>query len=143
MWRELTRGLCSDCEFYPPASFSEIASVEQSLKVALPKDLKDLLTESNGIHGEYGLHLIWSTEEIQETNLLLRTPRFAQDYMPLDSLLFFADAGNGEKFAFGIIEGRIKCPFIYSWNPIDDSRTWRAPSLKLYLEWWQQGKLSV
>jgi SMI1-KNR4 cell-wall len=143
MYQTLIKELCSDCKFYPPADPSLITAIGESLNVALPEDLKELLAESNGVHGEYGLRLIWSVEQIQKENLLFRSAQFTQNYMPLDALLFFADAGNGENFAFSIIAGAIRRPSIYSWNPIDDSRTWRAPSLRDYLEWWLKGKLHV
>jgi hypothetical protein len=63
--------------------------------------------------------------------------------MPFDHLLFFADAGDGDQFAFGILNGEIRNPDIFVWNHENDSRTWVAPSLDVYLEWWINGKLKV
>ena len=108
------------------------------------KPLEPHATFTDGVTGQYGLHLIWSTDEIEKLNLQVREqPGFRSTYMPLDSLLFFADAGDGEWFALGIIEGSIKKPDVYVWNPIDDSRTWVAPSIQKYLDWWLTGKLKL
>jgi hypothetical protein len=59
-------------------------------------------------------------------------------------LLFFADAGvDGILFAFGLIQGAIRRDDVYLWNPYDDGRPWKAPSLRTYIEWWLSGKLLV
>lgn len=63
--------------------------------------------------------------------------------MPFEPLLFFADAGNGDMFAYTVCNGSVRRPDIFVWNHEDDSRTWVAPSLALYLEWWLSGKLKV
>lgn len=59
--------------------------------------------------------------------------------MPFDCLLFFADAGNGEQFAYSIQDGLIRKDDIYVWNHEDDSRTWVAPSLKKFIQWGLEG----
>lgn len=144
MWLELIRELCPDCTFSEPATAESIKALEQALNISTPDDLKALLQVSNGVLGEYGLGLIWPVERIVKDNLLFRSPRFAELYMSLHSLLLFADAGDGTKFAFSINgNNEISSRDISSWNQIDDSRTWKAPSLKYYLEWWLQGKLHV
>ena len=75
----------------------------------MPDELKALLSESNGVHGEYELGLIWPIERIVKDNLEFRqTPVFRDLYMPFDPLLFFADAGNGDQFAFAILDGEIR-----------------------------------
>ena len=60
-----------------------------------------------------------------------------------DPLLFFADAGNGDQFAFVITAGKIRRPDIFAWDHENDSRTWVAPSLAKYLEWWLSGDLKL
>ena len=63
-------------------------------------------------------------------------------FMPFDSLLFFGDAGNGDMFAFPIVVGpRVNGAFV--WNDEDDSRTWVAPDLAKYLEWWADGRITT
>ena len=65
-------------------------------------------------------------------------------YMPLDHLLFIADAGNGDQFAFPIsADGTIHRPDVFVWSHEDDSRRMVAPSLKFYFEWWLSGQLKI
>ena len=107
----------------------------------LPADLAALLRESDGIEGEYGAGLVWSAEQITSENLTLRTDaEFASLYMPFDPLLFFADAGNGDLFA--LLPG-LRRPDVFVWDHETDSRTWVAPSLAKYLEWWQTGQIKL
>ena len=87
---------------------------------------------------------MWSTERIQQDNIEFRTTEDFKDlYMPFDSLLFFADAGNGDQFAFTVLNGEIRRNDIFVWNHENDSRTWAASNLKQYLEWWLSGKLQI
>jgi len=155
MWREFIRehhpnlepiaGNAPGPEFSPGATPQDLQEVEQSLEVSLPDTLKDLLAETNGVLVVFGTHLIWTTDEIVRRNLeLRRTPSYQDAYMPVEHLLFFADAGvDGIQFAFGIIQGQIRREDVYSWNPHTDSREWQAPSLKTYIDWWLDGKLKV
>ncbi len=143
-WREFVQSLTSDFAFHSSATLDEIEKVESSLGILFPDDLKSLLQESDGIVGSYGSGLIWDVERIKKDNLNFRQfPDFKDLYMPFDHLLFFADAGNGDQFAFGILNRKIRNPDIFVWNHEDDSRTWVAPSLDVYLEWWLNGKLKV
>ena len=110
----------------------------------LPDSLRHLLAETNGALVTFGMHLIWSTDEIVCRNREMRTPDFQAGSMPFDHLLFFADAGvDGTQFAFGIIQGAIAREDVYLWNPYDDTRAWKAPSLRLYVEWWLGRKIKV
>ena len=143
-WRHFIQSLTSDFIFHSPAILDEVEKVESSLGVSFPDELKSLLQESDGIEGSYGLGLIWNIEKIKKDNLNFRQfPDFKESYMPFDHLLFFADAANGDQFAFGILNGEIRNPDIFVWNHENDSRTWVAPSLDVYLEWWLNGKLKV
>ncbi|MBW3636365.1 MAG: SMI1/KNR4 family protein [Armatimonadetes bacterium] len=109
MWKELIQSLTTECEFYPRVTPADIVKAEFLLHIPLPHELKSLLNESNGVHGEYGLGLVWPIERITQDNLeFRRTPSFKELYMPFDSLLFFADAGNGDQFAFIILDGLIR-----------------------------------
>jgi SUKH superfamily protein len=144
MWIEFIRQLEPEAEFAEGASAERLTELEQALCVALPSDLRSLLSESDGVYGKYGMHLIWSSDEIEAMNRQRwDDSRFRSTYLPLDSLLFFADAGDGEMFALGIIEGIIQRPDVYIWNPIDDSRTSVAPSIRRYLEGWLTGKITL
>jgi hypothetical protein len=144
MWKSLIETLEQEAEFSAPVSKAQIDNAEAKLNITFPQALKDCLLESNGILGKYGLDLIWSIEQIVSTNVEFRANEdFKELYMPFDSLFFFADAGNGDQFAFPIQAGEIRRPDIFVWNHEDDSRTWIAPNLEKYVVWLLEGKISV
>lgn len=139
-WRTFIEHLAEDYQLFPPAHPSALARVERELHVALPEELKTLLTETNGLLGRYD-DVIWSAQNIVERNLeFRRTPDFAEVYMPFDPLLFFGDAGNGDQFAFIINAGAVRRPDVFIWDHETDSRSWYAPSLRNYLEQRLTGK---
>ncbi len=116
----------------------------ESLGISLPPELREALAESDGAVGEHGLGLFWPSERIAEDNLTFRSnPDFRHLYVPFDPLLFCADAFNGDQFAYSICGGVISRADIFVWNHEDDSRTWVAPFLTRYFEWWTSGELKV
>lgn len=144
MWIELVTRL------YPSASFAaavEVPDLDRAgaqLGAALPADLRALLMESDGLTGEHGLGLVWPLSRLVEDNLeFRRNTEFRELYMPFDSLLFFGDAGNGDQFAFTVLDGQVRRPDVFAWNHEDDSRSWVAPDLWNYLEWWADGRIKV
>lgn len=144
MWRALIASLYPEHSFLPGASAHEIQAVEDALDCDLPADLRELLAESNGVQGEYGLGLVWPASRMVTDNLALRSESAGHLYMPLDHLIFFADAGNGDQFAFAIADGsRQTRDDVFAWNPIDDGRVWVAPDLRRYLEWWSDGRITT
>lgn len=144
MWQEIVKHYSSAIIVRGGASESAIQLAERALGVKFPSDLKTLLLESDGIEGEYGLGIVWPLDRIVEENLSFRgSADFKELYMPFDCLLFFAAAGNGDQFAFPIHAGGIHRDDVFAWNHEDDSRTWAAPSLSKYLEWWLNGKLTI
>lgn len=144
MWKNAIRSLCASAEFEKPALLNEIVKSEAVLNCKLPSELQECLSESNGIKGEFGLGLVWSLNQILEINVQYRSnSEFKELYMPFDSLLFFADAGNGDQFAYSILNGKIIRNDIFVWNHEDDSRIWVAPNLEKYLEWWLTGKIKI
>jgi hypothetical protein len=143
-WRELVLRLTPHCKFSPPATATQIATAERALGTALPAELRSLLLETNGIVGQYGLGLVWPVERITADNVAFRSNAdFRELYMPFDPLLFFADAGNGDQFAFCVLAGEVRKTDVFVWNHEEDSRAWSAPSLERYLEWWLSGQLEV
>jgi hypothetical protein len=60
-----------------------------------------------------------------------------------EGLLFFADAGNGDQFAFAVAGGQVRRSDIFVWNHEDDSRTWLAKDLREYLEGWISGRITI
>jgi len=130
--------------FSSPASEDLLTAAERDLGVQLPAELREILTESDGVVGEYGLGLVWSLDRIVRDNLAFRAnAEFGELLMSFEQLLFFADAGNGDQFFHAIIAGKIQKPDVFVWNHEDDSRTWVAPDVFTYLKWWLDGTLTV
>lgn len=99
------------------------------------------MLETNGLKNDT---TIWSSGKIIEHNIFMRnTPDITENFMPLDSLLFFGDAGNGNYFGFPIIKSEIWKDDVYVWNHEDDSRTWVASSLKGFLKAWLSDEISI
>ena len=143
-WRRHVASLTPHAAFSPPVDDATLREAEGRLGVRLPQALRSLYTQSNGVRGEHELDLVWSVERMVADNLTFRTrPEFAALYMPFEPLLFFADAGNGDQFAFAILAGEIRRPDVFVWDHETDSRTWAAPDLRRYLEWWLTGRLEV
>jgi SUKH superfamily protein len=144
MWKELIDSLTKEAELFLPAQEQRLHELGVALGVDLPEDLMSFLRESDGATGPYGVGLVWTSNRIETDNLAFRrNPEFRELYMPFDHLLFFADAGNGDQFAFAIAGGIVRMPDVYVWNHENDSRVWVAPSLEKYLDWWLSGKLKV
>jgi cell wall assembly regulator SMI1 len=143
MWREYIQQWEHNPIFLPGATATQIAEVEAALQVSLPEDLKGLLSETNGVPGKYDISLIWSTDQLIARNREMRTPLMRANYLPFDHLLFFTSAGNGDQFAYGVIEGEVKYQRIYVWNHEDDSRVSVAWSLKDFLERSYNGKMLI
>lgn len=155
MWRELISDLTRDNEpiydlnpgpeFFPGATLAELEDVERQLGMRLPESLRDLLGESNGLIATFGVHLIWTTDEIVRYNRAMRTdPGYVEHYQSFDSLLFFAEAGvDSIRFACNIAGNGSTHEDVYAWYPIGDERDWKASSLREYLEGWLTGTLSV
>jgi len=150
MWRELINEILvqttdsAGIRYASGAREEQLLALETGLGVALPEDLALLLRESNGVLDEYGLHIIWSTEEIERYNHEMRFSRvYTEIYMSFVDMLFFADAGNGDRFAFPILQGNVKATSVSAWDHEDDSRRVVAFSLRSYLERWLSGKLEL
>lgn len=141
MWTELLATLPDQVVVTPPAPETAFEEASCLLGQPLPAELVSVLRESNGVEGEYGLGLIWPIARIVAENLALRSDvEMASRFMPFDSLLFFGDAGNGDLFA---VVPHTSRPDVYAWNHMDDSRTWVAPGLATYLEWWLTGRIQL
>lgn len=145
MWIEYIRSICVECSFSEAAAWASVSLAESSLHVVFPTQLKELLYETDGVRGAYDLGLVWPIERILADNLHFRQDEhLRQLYMPFTNLLFFGEAGNGDQFAFPIqADGKIAHDDVFAWNHEDDSRKWVAPSLKQYLEWWENGTIKL
>jgi cell wall assembly regulator SMI1 len=141
MWRERILGWTADATFHDGASEAAIGACEAALGQSLPPDLAELLRETDGVEGEYGLELIWPIQRIRTDNVEFRTDTtFSALYMPFEPLLFFASAGNGDQFAFVM---RDRPADVFAWDHETDSRTMVAPSLATYLERWLDGRIEI
>lgn len=144
MWRTFIKSLSPDCEFVSAPAPRAIVAAQNSLHLEFPAELLSLFDESDGAMGEYGLGLIWPLARIVEDNLRFRSdPEFRELYMPFDHLLFFADAGNGDQFAYSICGGEVRRSDIFAWGHENDSRSWVAPSLRTYLDWWLTDRIKL
>jgi hypothetical protein len=136
------RDLSPRCKFAPPAPEREIELAVRELG-ALPASLCEFLRETNGAHGADGSGLVWPVEQIRADNKRFRAhPDFPELYMPFDCLLFFADAGNGDQFAFRALGGQID-ENVCAWNHENDNRVWVASSFRQYLEWLLTGRIEL
>ena len=139
MWREKLLSLEAGVTFSDPARSDQVQEIERALALGVPTDLAELLRESDGVSDRYGAGLVWSASRIVRDNLTFRSSAdFARIYMPFDALLFFADAGNGDQFAFPITAAGTGAD-VFVWDHEDDSRRWYAGSLDQYLAWWLSG----
>lgn len=133
MWSELIGRLYADAQFATPASHEEIDQIEQRLGQKVPPDLRELLRETNGVQGDYGSGLVWSVQQIIETNEeFRRSADFAQLYMSFDQLMFVGDNGGGDQFAY--VRVPLARDAVFVWDHENDNRKWVARSLKDYLE---------
>jgi hypothetical protein len=142
VWRELVAALDEKASFSPPASQAQLAGAEAQLGCELPPHLHTLLAEADGIECGDGLGVVWPLSRIVADNERFRTTS-QEGYMPFDSLLFFADAGNGDQFAFPMTASRTPREEVFARDHEDDSRRWFAASLRDYLQGWLSGELTV
>ena len=145
MWKTFTDSLNEDFEYFSRVQEHQITRAEKTLSVIFPTELSNFLCETNGLyHAKSYTCMVWSIENIEQTNLDFRqNTDFAKLYMPFDPLLFFGDAGNGDQFAFRVLSNQVTMSDIYVWDHENDSRTWIAPSLKMFIEWWSTGKIEI
>ncbi|MEU2653829.1 SMI1/KNR4 family protein [Streptomyces sp. NPDC007325] len=131
MWTESVREVFPDAGFRGPAGASAIVEAERRLGRVLPADLKQLLSESDGVLGHSHVDTVWSLDEIVEQNLRFWSDEtFAELYMSFDALLFFGDNGGGDQFAF---VRKPRRPDVFVWEHESDSRRWVANDLGDYL----------
>jgi len=142
MWIEYIKSISEDFEFARAATEQALAKAEATLNLKLPTELRDLLKETNGVeHRIAYLSFILPIERIEKDNYEMRHGQAFNFYMPFNNFLFFADAGNGDKFGFPISQDDNIKKDVFAWNHEDDSRSWCAPSLKTFIQWWHEGKV--
>lgn len=137
MWKELINS-CDEkaaVVFSQPASDDAIQALEADFEITLPDQLADYLRESNGDDT-----LMMSVERIFDCNTQLRE-QGAQDHMPLDCLLFFAENGCGGYYGYPVIDGALRGDKIYFWWKETDDRTMAASDLKDFLTKYYKGEI--
>jgi hypothetical protein len=144
MWKDYLSSISKECQFKASATETEILSIKKELQIDLPKKLSDLYTEPNGVYGNFGISFIWSTEQVVQKNIFFWTIHEHRDLIkPLDTFLFFSDAGNGDLFGYSIVNRSIQTEDIYVWNHEDDNRSIIASSLEEFIRGWIVGEISV
>ncbi|QKV95686.1 SMI1/KNR4 family protein [Streptomyces sp. NA02950] len=131
MWRDRITRWIDEIDLGEPASEFDIRSAEDRLGHPLPGNLRELLTEFNGLADAYGTDIVWSVQQIAESNLEFRSNQsFVELYAPFDSLLFFGDNGAGDQFAFNCdsADGHVLV-----WDHETDDRSVVAKSLEAYV----------
>ena len=130
-----------------PADNQQLDALQKALALeALPPELEELYRQTNGITevfaGQKIGDLIWSIERV--INEYERQEQTGSNgNASFDRLFFFADAGNGDLFGFGVLEKRFVSDQIYAWNHEDGSITLLAPNLKTFLEGWISGRIQI
>lgn len=76
-----------EASFQPPAAADAVRACEAQLGHKVPDQLRRLLAETDGIEGDYGLGLLWTTRRIAEDNSAFRrNPDFRRLYMPFTEI---------------------------------------------------------
>lgn len=135
-WKQLIRNFPVKVRFGRPATELQIAAAEKSLGLRFPRQLRDLLRETNGVLNEYGHGPIWPVRMIKEQNREFRTMiSFRELYMPFDNLLLFGAEPNSDHFALAVqADGEIHNKDIFIWDHETDARSWYAGCLEQFLE---------
>ena len=120
---DLLSKIKENCRLNNSASDAGLLQLEADLNLNLPKELVDLLKETNGVSDKYGIELIWSTDKIFRQNTYFRTnDDFKKLYMSFENLLFFSDEGNGDLYAFVVLNNSINRDDVFVWEHETDSR---------------------
>jgi hypothetical protein len=120
--------------FGSPVDSARFDDVKVMLDVEIPEDLRDFLSEADGVLDEYAAPLVWDLETMIDENLEFRkNADFKNLYMPFDAMLFFGAGGNGDLFFFPIQNKKVRNRGVFRWDHETDSRSKIAPSLNQFL----------
>jgi SMI1-KNR4 cell-wall len=130
--------------FNQPALIGQIEEAEIFFGHELPKDLKELYSQTNGIKEVGWGELVFSVENLISFNKNYRTnPDFSDIFMPFDNLLFFGNIGNGDYFAYPITKDKTCRDEIFVWNHETDERIYVITGLEKLLKGWITSEISV
>ncbi|HEY2832838.1 MAG TPA: SMI1/KNR4 family protein [Sporichthyaceae bacterium] len=124
-------------ELADPADEATIDELEDKLGLDLPRDLRSLLLETDGLADDEGGEPVWPVERIVEENLELGrdgdTPAMPEGGGLEVDLLFFGDTGGEDLFAYRLEENR---PDVYLWVADRRETRWVASDLQSMLDAW-------
>lgn len=120
------------------AAPAELGEAETVLGVRFPDELRELLREMDGVRDEPAyLLLILSVREIVSENLAMRQfDERRRLRVAVGRLLFFAADGNGDLYAFPVVDGVARGDAVLWWNHEADSVEGIAGSLRDFLRRW-------
>lgn len=145
MWIKKISQFSDRYQFSSPANPADVEECERKLGTRFHDSFRELFSETNGIlETNAELQLVWTIDEILKENTFYRTDAIQKSiYMPFDNLVFFGGAGNGDLFALTITADLTCRKEVFVWNHEDDSRTWAAPDLLTFFDWWLSGKIKI
>lgn len=127
-----TAALCfNDCKFSAPAAPAAVAAAGNALGCAIPDELKQLYSETDGVSAHYGAPLVMPLQKaVQENEKLRSSPDLRGLYMPFNYMLVFGAGGNGDRFFFPIHADGSLARKIFIWDHESDSRSYFANTMK-------------
>jgi hypothetical protein len=135
MWRTLVelsgKGRADKARLHPPATLKQMHAIEAALGVPVPKLLKDLLMETDGVTTQRG-PFVWTSKKVVDENVRLRAEKKAED------LLCFASNQAGLPYAFQITNGEAHTNAIVLFDPATNTRTPVPGELDAFLDQWLQ-----
>jgi len=141
LWKNLFSNLLNDCLFKAPATEMDFLSIKKELNIELPKKLKDLYNETNGVDGPYYLYF-WPIDTLIKENLQVWHIEI-ENFIKPENLFLFLDAGNGDLFGYLFENGKVQGEDIYVWNHEDGSQRVIASSLEEFIQGWYGGGISI
>ena len=124
-WREMVRRVVPSARLAQGASLRALTSAESALAVGLPRELRGLLGQTNGVRSGGGTRLIWPVADLVSQNRAFRDPAQSEAdlYAPFGSLLLFGEEGNGDLFAYDTAAGHSAAVPIVKWDHETDERS--------------------
>jgi hypothetical protein len=132
MWIELVSELFPDAQFGAPVGEERLDAAGGQLRRPVPRELRQLLLEADGVRGQFLVGVVWDLERIARDNSEFRSrPDFASLYESFDDLIFFGDNGGGDQFALRADGSEAD---VFVWEHETDERRKVAENLRDYLE---------
>ncbi len=130
MWRDFLGEL--GLELREPAADADIALAERELGAVWPKELRELLLETDGVFDEAGFAVVRPVRDIVSSTRDMWRLDNEQLYMTLRPHLFFAQEANGDEYFYRVV-GDERDWDVFAWLHEDDSRTNYAFGMRAYV----------